>query len=78
MKAKDAGIKMEEGYIYYLRDFTAPKVFDGTKFVCLVTDQIITRHSEIKKVTGIHISDWAHDIYKRSRFKKYFKADAKD
>ena len=35
---------LESGLVYWLHDFTAPKVFNGLYFECLVTDQRIPAH----------------------------------
>lgn len=59
---------MEIGYIYYLRNFTAPKVYNGICFDCLLTVQKIESNTEIIKDTGIHISDWESEIYLSERF----------
>lgn len=61
-------IGKDVGYVYWLHDFTAPKVFMGDRFECLVTDQIIDSAAAIDKGTGIHISDWHYEIYKPERF----------
>ncbi len=60
---------LEIGMVYYLKDFTAPKVFNGLYFECLLTNQKIPSHTEIKESTGIHISKWKGTIYKPERFK---------
>lgn len=56
------------GNVYYLKDYTAPKVFNGLYFECLVTDQKIPAHARIRKDTGISIDKWPHEIYKPERF----------
>ena len=61
--------ELEIGMVYYLKDFTAPKVFNGLYFECLLTDQKIPAIFKIKNSTGIHISDWKDEIYKPERFK---------
>jgi len=66
MAKKD--IKLETGIVYWLKDFTAPKVFNGLYFECLVTDQKIAANAKVKESTGIHIKDWPHAIYKPKRF----------
>ena len=61
--------ELEQGMIYYLRDYTAPKVFTGMIFECLVTDQRIPAHAKISTKTGQHIKDWdISTIYKPERF----------
>ena len=61
-------MKREVGIIYYLHNFTAPKVYTGLYFWCLLTDQKIPSHTKVVKDTGIHIKDWEHEIYKPERF----------
>ena len=56
------------GYVYYLKDFTAPKVFNGLYFECLLTDQKIRADEPIKEDTGIKIDNWPHPIYLPERF----------
>ncbi len=60
--------ELEPGNIYWLHGYTAPKVFNGLYFECLVTDQKIPSHTRVKKRSNIHIKDWQHYIYKRERF----------
>lgn len=57
------------GHVYYLRDFTAPKVFNGLYFECLLTDQKIRADEKIHKELGL-ISDWNQPIHKPERFFK--------
>ena len=57
-----------QGMIYYLEDYTAPKVFTGLMFECLVTDQCIPAHSKVSKTTNTLLSEWSGDIYKPERF----------
>jgi hypothetical protein len=59
---------LKHGYVYWLKDYTAPKVFNGLYFECLVTDQRISAHSKIHKCTDIHVKDWEHEIYMPERF----------
>ncbi len=60
---------LEVGIIYYLYDYTGPKVFNGLYFECLVTDQKIAAHSKISTKTGKNIKDWdIQEIYKPERF----------
>jgi hypothetical protein len=56
------------GFVYYIGEYTAPKVFNGLYYECLLTDQRIASHEEIKVETGVKITDWGHDIYKPERF----------
>lgn len=56
------------GFVYYIGNYTAPKVFNGLYYECLLTDQRIASHEEIKVETGVKITDWEHDIYKPERF----------
>lgn len=60
--------KLEVGVVYWLKDFTAPKVFNGLYFECLSTEQKIAAHCKAKS-TGIHLLDWQHEVYKPERFK---------
>jgi len=60
--------RLETGTVYWLKDYTAPKVFTGMIFECLVTDQKIPAHAKIKKSTETHLKDWKHEIYKPERF----------
>ena len=60
--------KLKKGIVYWLKDYTAPKVFTGMIFECLVTDQKIPAHAKIKKSTETHLKDWKHEIYKPERF----------
>lgn len=60
---------LEVGMIYYLSDYTAPKVFNGLFFECLVTDQKIAAHSKVSTKTGQHIKEWDfNSIYMPERF----------
>lgn len=60
--------ELKAGEIYYLKDYTAPKVFNGLFFECLLTEQRIASHSEVRKATGISIENWAKEIFRRERF----------
>jgi len=60
-------MKLKSGFVYYLKDFTAPKVFNGLYFECLLTDQKIAANEKVKKEL-CHITEWEHDIYKPERF----------
>jgi hypothetical protein len=74
MKKKNLKI----GYVYYLNGFTAPKVYLGTHFECLITDQKISiQDSRNPKDANVHIFDWDGDIYKNDRF-DYLKCGGKD
>lgn len=57
---------MKTGRIYYLKNFTAPKVWDGKYFYCLLTDQVII-NGKVEKDTGIDVKDWQGEIYDRER-----------
>lgn len=57
------------GHVYYLKNFTAPKVFNGLYFECLLTDQKIPSHEKIHSDLG-SFDDWKSPIYKPERFKK--------
>ena len=56
------------GHVYYLKDFTAPKVFNGLYFECLLTDQKIRADEKIHSDLGL-LTDWKDKIYKPERFK---------
>ena len=58
----------ETGYIYYLYDYTAPKVFNGLYFECLLTEQKIPGYAKISTATGVKITDGNYEIYKPERF----------
>mgnify|MGYP003426525155 CR=1 FL=1 len=58
---------LEVGIVYWLKDFTAPKVYNGLYFECLLTDQKIPAHCKAKS-TGIHLLKWEHEVYKPERF----------
>jgi hypothetical protein len=61
--------ELEVGMIYYLSDYTAPKVFNGLYFECLVTDQKTAAHSKVSTKTGQSIKEWdIKAIYKPERF----------
>jgi len=83
MKPKNEGIadkpfvsgnKLQIGEVVYLKDFTAPKVFRGILFECLLTDQIIPMAEKLKIVKKMgHIKNWKHEIWNRERFATYFR-----
>lgn len=59
---------LEEGGVYLLEKFTAPKVFNGLYFLCLQTDQKISVYNNnVVKYLG-HITEWKDNIYKPERF----------
>lgn len=58
----------QKGYIYYLKGFPTVKVFNGNEFICLYSDQVISRYWDITQATGLHISQWQCNIYKKERF----------
>ena len=60
---------LKVGNIYFLVGYTAPKVFTGMIFECLLTDQKIPAHAKIKKDTGININDYNGYIFNINRFK---------
>ncbi len=57
------------GHVYWLYQFTAPKVWTGKYYECLVTDQVILK-GKIRTRTEIHVKDWPHDIYEIERFQE--------
>lgn len=61
--------ELKIGFVYFLRGYTAPKVFNGLYFECLLTDQKIAANVKISGYSKpIHIKDWPHEIYKKERF----------
>lgn len=60
--------ELKIGMLYYLFDYTAPKVFTGLYFECLITDQKIPAHAKVSIKTEIHIKNWGKEIYKPQRF----------
>lgn len=60
-------IKPETGHVYYLKDFTSPKVFNGLYFECLLTDQKIRADEPVVKDLG-KIDEWKFPIWKPERF----------
>lgn len=60
-------MKPERGHVYYLKDFTAPKVFNGLYFECLLTDQKIRADEKIHQDLGL-LKDWQFPIWKPQRF----------
>jgi hypothetical protein len=59
----------KRGFVYYLKDYTAPKVFDGDRFICLLTEQIIEASTKISVDTKTHIKDWVFEVSRKERFK---------
>jgi hypothetical protein len=60
---------LKVGNVYYLKNFTAPKVFNGLYFECLLTDQKIADNEKVHEDLG-SIKDWQTEIYKPERFFK--------
>lgn len=59
---------LEIGMVYFLKDYTAPKVFNGLYFECLVTVQKISAHSKIHKEIKM-LNEWeVSKIYLPKRF----------
>jgi len=58
---------LKVGYIYYIEGYTAPKVFNGLYFECLLTTQKISANCKVK-ATDTHIKDWDSKIYQPERF----------
>lgn len=56
------------GNIYYLKNFTSPKVFNGLYFECLSTEQKIPANVEVETNTFISLEEWKGEIYKPERF----------
>lgn len=64
-------IELVKGNIYYLRFFTAPKVWTGEWFECLLTDQRIRKKgTRVSQFTGHNLLTWPHEIYRIERFRK--------
>jgi hypothetical protein len=61
-------IQPKIGNVYYLKDFTAPKIFMGDFYECALTDQKVAVGTKIKKDLG-SLKDWPHEIWKKDRFK---------
>ena len=59
--------ELRRGHVYLLVDYTAPKVFTGLYFECLVTDQKIPAHAKAKKCL-CPINEWDGHIYRPTRF----------
>lgn len=57
------------GHVYYIEGYTAPKVFTGARFICLLTDQVISWHNTPTKDLG-HVRDWQTEIFQPERFKE--------
>lgn len=57
----------ETGHVYFLQDYTAPKVFNGLYFECLLTEQKIPAFAKISKDLG-RLLEWTNEIYKPERF----------
>ncbi len=64
--------KPKTGHVYYIGDYTAPKVFTGLYYECLLTDQKIPAYEKIVEDLG-HIKDWKHEVWMPERFNKKIK-----
>lgn len=62
-------VLLTPGHVYYLRDFTAPKYWNGEYFECLLTDQKVNGNSSVVENLG-HIENWPNKIYKPERFNR--------
>ena len=60
---------MKLNHVYYLKNYTAPKVYLGTHFECLLTDQKISKDEKIWQDLG-PLSEWKYPIYKPERLSK--------
>lgn len=58
---------LKQWHVYYLDDFTAPKVFNGLCFECTISNQCIAANEKAVKDLG-HVEDYAGDIFKPKRF----------
>lgn len=64
--------KLQIGEVVWLKDFTAPKVYRGEYFECLLTDQkILKEKGKVIERLG-HIKKWKHPIWQEQRFATYF------
>lgn len=61
--------KPKIGCIYFLENYTAPKVFNGLYFECLLTDQKISAHTPIKGYVG-DLREYKGEVWKPERFIK--------
>ena len=50
--------ELKQGYVYFLEDYTAPKVFNGQYFECLYTNQKIAANASISEDTGLTIDEF--------------------
>jgi hypothetical protein len=57
----------KSGHIYFIQPHTAPKVFNGLYFECLLTDQKIPAYAKPIEDLG-HIRDYELEIWKPERF----------
>lgn len=57
----------KSGHVYFIALYTAPKVFNGLYFECLLTDQKIPAYAKLIEDLG-HIHDYKSEIWKPERF----------
>lgn len=55
------------GYVYYLKDYTAPKIFNGLYFECLLSLQKIPAHAEVKQEI-CEYREYEGDVWNAYRF----------
>jgi hypothetical protein len=62
-------------HVYFIENYTSPKLFNGSHFECLLTDQLLEPSSKIIDDLG-HINNYKFEIWKPERFginKRLFK-----
>lgn len=55
------------GNVYFLKNYTAPKVFTGHHFECALTHQYLTSNIKILQDLG-PLKDWPHEVWRPERF----------
>jgi hypothetical protein len=55
------------GNIYYLKNYTAPKVFTGKHYECALTSQKVARNAKIIQDLG-SLKEWPYAVWKPKRF----------
>lgn len=61
---------MTIGNVYYIENFTAPKLFRGTYFECLLTDQKIESNQVVVKDLGQY-KEYKNEVWKPERFNQF-------
>ena len=57
----------KSGHVYFIALYTAPKVFNGLYFECLLTNQKIPAYAKLIEDLG-NIHDYKSEIWKPERF----------